>query len=910
MNIFRRFTWQSLKKNKVRTIVTIIGIVLSVTMITAVTTTVSSMQDFMLRVVVQNDGCWHGVFKEISGERGREIEEKEEVEKSGALQNVGYARLKDVQNESKPFLYVGAYTGDYTNLVSVHLLEGRLPQNSSEIILPKFLQDNGGIQYKTGDELTLDMGIRKDLEGTHLWQKDTLSQEGSKRKEVLQPLGKQKYRVVGIYDGGASEGTLAPGYTVLTKADDKVSIDGETLYVTLHEPKNVSKFLEKNKKGAYATDTNSSYLTYSGNSDNDNIQDIMNNMMMILIGIIMFGSIALIYNSFSISVMERKKQYGLLSSIGATRKQLKRSILFESVVLSAIGIPLGVLAGIGGMAVTFYFLSDIFERFINSSGQAISLQMSASVASIIIAVVVGFITVLISAYLPARKALKISAIEAIRQSDDIRIKPKKLRTSYVTQRFFGLEGILASKNFKRNKRKYRATVFSLFISIVLFISASSFCDYMAGSLQGIVEHYRCDLQYSSRNLKAEKIYSDMVRAKGVTEASYSIMGYTVPLLVSKAYMTEDYKETVGLKKGGDRKIPIDILIMFMEDASYEKFLSENHFDKSIYMRKEKPTALVVNKMKKIVGSVGQSKIYHGFKEDGFAGKLLFSRDLPKDYEVSLYDEEKGKWDKEGNPIFTMEKWEYKKEADGSVSGESVPGSAKDVTMEQAYEVSDVQVGEMVDEVPPQLDMYTGSCPILLYPRSALKSVCKNTKEFEIVMSFLSDQPEKSYQEMCTILRNYSLSTDSMQNIDKRVQANEAVLTLVQVFSYGFIILISLIAMANVFNTISTNVALRRREFAMLRSVGMTQKGFRRMMNYECLLYGLKGILYGLPVAIGVTFLIYQTLSGGADVGFYIPWYSVVIAVGSVFLVVFATMLYSMNKIRKDNVVDTLKNENY
>ena len=97
---------------------------------------------------------------------------------------------------------------------------------------------------------------------------------------------------------------------------------------------------------------------------------------------------------------------------------------------------------------------------------------------------------------------------------------------------------------------------------------------------------------------------------------------------------------------------------------------------------------------------------------------------------------------------------------------------------------------------------------------------------------------------------------------------------------------------------------------MLRSVGMTQKGFNRMMNYECILYGVKGILLGVPVAIGVTFLIYYGMSGSIVQGFYVPWHSVVIAVGSVFVVVFATMLYSMSKIRKDNVVETLKDENY
>lgn len=134
-------------------------------------------------------------------------------------------------------------------------------------------------------------------------------------------------------------------------------------------------------------------------------------------------------------------------------------------------------------------------------------------------------------------------------------------------------------------------------------------------------------------------------------------------------------------------------------------------------------------------------------------------------------------------------------------------------------------------------------------------------------------------------------------------------TVINIFSYGFIILISLIAAANVFNTISTNINLRRREFAMLKSIGMTPKAFSKMMDFECLLYGFKGLLYGLPVSFVMTWMIYGAIGEGLEISFFIPWYSITIAVGSVFLVVFATMLYSMKRIQKENTIDTLRNEN-
>ncbi|NLB21936.1 MAG: ABC transporter permease, partial [Clostridium sp.] len=166
-----------------------------------------------------------------------------------------------------------------------------------------------------------------------------------------------------------------------------------------------------------------------------------------------------------------------------------------------------------------------------------------------------------------------------------------------------------------------------------------------------------------------------------------------------------------------------------------------------------------------------------------------------------------------------------------------------------------------------------------------------------------------FKKMVDQLTDSNLSQSNLFNIASVVERNRALINVINIFSFGFIILISLIAAANVFNTISTNIHLRKREFAMLKTVGMTPKGFKKMMTYESVLYGLKGLLYGLPVAIGVTYLIYLAMSNGIDFEFFIPWYSLIIAIGSVFIVVFSTSAYGMNKIRQDNPIDALKSEN-
>ena len=173
----------------------------------------------------------------------------------------------------------------------------------------------------------------------------------------------------------------------------------------------------------------------------------------------------------------------------------------------------------------------------------------------------------------------------------------------------------------------------------------------------------------------------------------------------------------------------------------------------------------------------------------------------------------------------------------------------------------------------------------------------------------SDNHTASYERIQKNLSQNGFPTQTFYDVAADSEMNKNLITIIQVFAYGFVILISLISVANVFNTISTNISLRRREFAMLKSVGMTKKDFNKMMNFECLIYGIKALALGLPVSFAVTYIIYSAITQGFGTEFYLPLKAVAIAVISVFLVVFVTMLYAMRKIKKDNPIDALKNEN-
>ena len=134
--------------------------------------------------------------------------------------------------------------------------------------------------------------------------------------------------------------------------------------------------------------------------------------------------------------------------------------------------------------------------------------------------------------------------------------------------------------------------------------------------------------------------------------------------------------------------------------------------------------------------------------------------------------------------------------------------------------------------------------------------------------------------------------------------------IIDIFTWVFVFMISLIAVANVFNTISTGIRLRRRELAMLRSVGMSDKGFNRMMRFECAFYGMRTLFVGIPISLFLSWLIHTVIISveERDMAFTLPWGALGFSIFEVFGIVFITMAYATGKIRKENIIDALRDE--
>lgn len=789
MNIMNKVTLQSMKKNKTRTIVTIVGIILSVSMVTAVTTIVTSLQNYLYETAVYENGSWHGMFQNISYEKGEEIAQDDDVADTVYTQYIGYAKMEASKNDFKPYLYVIGGNDETFDTLPIHLTEGRLPKNDAEIILPNHLENNGGVSYKLNDVLLLPLGDRMS-DGYKLFQNNPITGEYDDKgniivsdDETLETNTLKQYTIVGFYERPSFENFTAPGYTAITFSDlsDKSAL--YDVYYTMKNPQDVMGFSDNYYfKDGLGGSTNNEVLMYQGVSQYDTYSSSLYGMIAILIVIIMMGSIALIYNAFSISASERTVQFGLLSSIGATKKQIRKSVRFEALVLGLIGIPIGILAGIGGIGVTFFLLGDNLKTFTTSvaGGNSVQFHMSVSWVGIAAAVVIACITLAASVIKPAFRASRITAIEAIRSSKDIsdrKADRKNHKTSKITYKIFGLPGVLAKKYYTRSAKKYRATIISLFMSIVLFVSASSFILYLTSSVNNV--YYRADYDITATissdyaDSKAE-VLQEVRNLGSVDKASSSVMSNFL-VENGEELLTNEGKAALMEKYGFDsfEDLSVDMFLVGFDDETYENYVTSLGLN---------PEDLGENDV--ILYGLGQTIDY----KNGTVKSYDFLKDTVKTVEFSrrTYNVDTDTYEKGEEYSFNV-----------ATTAESMPfgyNGRDSVSSNVVYGV----VRENSD-------------------------IFKDTEGTVIFID--SNDYEKTEKELGEISE-----IASVYNAAAEIENSRALMMVINVFAYGFIVLISLISVTNVFNTIVTNLKLRQRDFAMLRSVGMTKGGFRRMME--------------------------------------------------------------------------------
>lgn len=873
MNIFHAYAKKSMQKNRTRTLVTIVGIILSASMLTAVISIITSIQAYGIAYESKECGNYHVKVSNLSKEECETLQEDARIGELCTLMNIGYAGLTDMSNPYKPYLYIGSADKAFLEHLPVNLTEGRMPEREGEILIPEHLIYNGGIDVSVGDTLPLRVGVREGEAGVPLWQEQSLdyseSEEGSLHVyEHLTDEKKQSYTVVGIYERPDFENYYAPGYTALTVRGENSPGSSADVWIVMKNPKDAIGFWrEVSAEGEHLTQCNNSLLRFYGYSVNDRFHKILYGMGGILTAIIIIGSVALIYNAFAISIGERTKEFGIIASVGATKKQMKGTVLYEASVLCMLGIPIGILAGMGGIGVTLLYFEDTFYYLIGNV-DGVTLKLSVTPAAIVLVAALGVLTVLLSAYLPVQRALSGSAIDAIRGRDERKLTKRKLNIPRFVTRHFGFEGMLAWKNFKRSRRKYRATIFSLALSVLLFVSGGAFLEYLFGSFYREVNFSGYDVwaQFYPDNYEDVLRVGEEMRALSDAELIYDyIYLKDFGLETSGDILTEEARQYRQSQEW------IFCPVSFIPDAYFEQVADSYGLDVGKYFDAESPKALVLNRI--VDDSVDDS----GDAPDHRVLSML-NKDIK---ELPLYEAEYlGQGEMQEGETFYV--------SVGDVVENDITEEAEHSALSWHY------AGGMYSI---KLLYPVSMLPVLLENGVFADSECTGNYYFEAQDHVaLEDELNSLFSDKSSAVYNRAVEEERIRMM----------LLMINVFGVGFITLISLIAAANIFNTIATNMNQRRREFAMLQSLGMTGREFQAMLNFECGIYGGKGIIYGLFCSVFVTVPMYLYSNEGSLDGYFIPWRYAVFAVICVFLVVFAAMCYGKSRVKKADLMGTLK----
>lgn len=856
MNIANKLTYRHLKENKGRTVVTTLGICVSVAMITAVFVAMASFLNLFGEIGKISSGNWDAYYYHLNQSQIEQVEKDSRISKVGlkyGSENKSF-QIKNPTSYKRGTAEMIIGDKSYFEMVLTGNFDGKVPANENEVAVEKnFLDKNGMKDAKVGDKIVLTQGQRQLDDGSYV------TGSNFNKDEKFVPSGDEKeYTITAILHTNP-----ATKYSSVWRgiSEDEIKSGDICAYITL----------AKQNSSAYSTieDIQNDYKIdiYQANEDvlasylsgrQGGFLATMLPIVLVVLILIVIASVMLIYNAFGMSLSERVRYLGMLASVGATKSQKRKSVYFEGAILGAIGIPVGILAGILGISITLKLVGHkIISTGMIAGVNDSNMQMKTVVPAwaIIGIILVSIFTIFISAFIPARKASKITPIDAIRQRQEIKVKPKKLKAPKYIKKIFGYEGELAYKNLKRNGKKSRLITASIALSIVLFISCNYFCGMFiqaSGYEKNIpyqistvisLEHKK-DLEDALDKMQnVDKYYVDMVNS------NYSL-GKKGNLKDTDIKNLSHYNSSYAkLFENGS----VTMAIHYIDDSEFNKLCQNNDIDYNSFYGKNVKCLLLNN----LTHKQDTSKVFN----NSIIGQHIAERDEfvnegdePLDFEVGGLV----KYDKNSLPCSFVP---------ANVVGVFVPYSQYVNVIEKGLEPNDVRLAMCIE----------------------------------------TDEHKEVAENLTTLLNENDFGSNYVSDNVDILETMNTVIFIIQVFVYGFITLISLITIANIINTISANIALRRKEFAMLKPVGTTPKGFSKMVSLESVFYALKAVIFGVPISVLISVVLNKML-GESSIPYHfdIKLYLSVIIV--VFVLILITMIYSVRKLKSDNIIEALKED--
>ena len=948
MNLMKTLTLKNLKLNRKRTIVTIVGIILATALLSALVTLVSSFQYSMIEYQKQKDGDFHVKFSGVKMSELSEFKNNRNIESTFETMGMGFAKLNGCKNEDKPYAYVMATDEAGFERGCFNLIEGRMAKNEDEIVIPRHLKTNGRIDIKVGDEITLDVGKRYDSDTESVIEENSAYEHEA---ETLTGTVTKRYKVVGIMErpGYKMEDYSAAGYTFVTYSDELAAIDNgskseaseadttltvysrytqkalrnkdavtadiigvdEKLLAKANDSsvemtaEESDRFLKEIENAKYDIDMNGYLISYECVFPVDGMFKALFTVAAVVALIIILTSVYCIKNSFNISITEKIRQYGMLASVGATRRQIKSSVKTEAAMLGVVGIPVGTMSGILAALVLVKVVNALSAGWLN-----FALSFHTSLPALILAVILSIATIYFSATGSARRAAKVTPLEAIRNTKEIKIKSAKLKTPAIIGRIWGIGGIISYKNIKRNNKKYRTTVTSIVICSVTFIVISYFMS-MAFSMVGMSyasTDYNIGINMSyKKDIDIEKLSKLVSGIEGVDDY---LVGAGYDFDVDKPEYTKEYGEYCRQLYDDSEDVSQMFLITVLDDKSYDKYASDAG------IKDAAEGAILVNKCTFDVYNENSSKYV---KKEMELYKYKAGDTIECGYNV--YDDASSDDNAVEGDTESSTDDNNAVEGDTESSVDDNNGYVDEETINNGVRKTvDVTIAGVTDKVPIGYKGYSYTTLLFMNQKGfeSLWADGKSGNELKpgyasysaYVVAENADDYQDTFEKETEENPEYSQISFYVSNLDKQMRDEKSLFTLLGVFAYGLIVVIALIGITNIINTLSTGMELRSREFATLRSIGMTDKQFAGMVRLESVFISVKALVIGVPLGILISYLLCVMMNRMDGAIIYKPPYkAIILCIVVVIMLIYAIMKLSMTKLRHNNIIETIKNEN-
>ena len=854
MKSYGQLTYKYLKEHKKRTALTLLGIILAIALFSAIGTLYYSWKDAVINDI-KSRGNYEVMYSEISGDKVKSIVKNAVVLESGVVESCGDGII--INGEAKDsILSISNYDENALNSTfNISIKEGRLPQNNNEIIVETKLT-NGLKEKLIGKEITVEM-------------KALNSKETSNNKE-------KKFTIVGSYDSKVSiKGNTYTALGYFTKEIDNQNM--YNIYVNLKESKNkVSTAIKIAQDNSLDISDNTNQINYNdallrmyGESQNSALREDMKQVMFFISIIIIICTVAVIYNSFSISVVERSKHFGMLRAIGATPKQIKSLVFKEAAIMGAIAIPLGVIAGYLGLYIIIKFISEF--NFNGLDGFKLGIYPKV----IFICMGLGAITIFLSVRGPAKLASKVSPIDAIRNSKNIKKEKIKVRRMKIIKKLFGVEGELSYKNIRRNPKEFWVTIFSLVVSLVMFIVLTNLINIIkqTDTFDIRQKYYDSSIyMYNYKERSLSELLGEIKKLDGVEEV-YTPIIESRNTAIEGDKLSENYFKQIG-KSRNLAKIPNSNFVI-VKDVTIGSYDS-NSLDKS------KNHLLEGKADEKLLDDNGVLLVQR---------KKVIKEGRQTYEDVTKY--------KVGDKI-TVPAFKY--------ATSVIASSPEEATRNWLYkliktnQVNTFTVIGILDSEPIIGNKDNGSIS-LIFSESMYRELMGELDHNRVYIKFKSQKYRESlsghFEDLCA-------SDQNLSYVDYYKAEKDVYLGLI--FYYTFIAVIALVAIVNIINTITMNLLVKKREFGIYKAIGMTGKQFARLVILEGTLYGIIAAVVGTTVGTIITLAIIS----GSNINISAVMNSniglLICGIVGVILVTLLASLMPLRKLNKMNIVESLRME--